>query len=242
VLKKKTKYDITTTARCPECNEEVNVGTAGPAGLREHTGKSKCKQTKEMKKKLTKEGKTRIRTLFEVGVKKAKDVPQLPVQPTASASTRERLAVPLPIIVHPTQVNSSEVAQSEGIRIKERRGCSLGWEIIDRLRLAAQRVDLNTPIAEEGDEISAYAGRANAEAHCAGVSNNDEIWETINPGLDRLLGFGRSTGEIQSIIRRGPKGIDGFSEYLEYLITEKGLDGALIEGKVSVLIDAIGGG
>jgi len=84
-----------------------------------------------------------------------------------------------------------------------------------------------------------YAGRANAEAHCAGV-DNDEVWEIINPALDRLLGFGRPINEIQSIIRRGPKGINGFCEYLEYLITEKGLKGGLIEGKVSVLIDAIG--
>ena len=191
-----------------------------------------------MKKKLEKGGK--IQTLFEVGVKKAKDVPQLPV-PKASASTRKPLAVPLPIIVHPTQFNSSEVMQYEGMQVKERQGCPLGWEIIDCLWLATQRVDLNSPVAEEADKISEYAGRAKAEAHCAGISNNDEIWEMINPGLDRLLGFGRSRGEIQSIIWCGPNRINGFSDYLEYLVAEKGLDGALIKGKVSVLIDAIGG-
>ena len=65
---KKIKYDVATTAHCPECNEEVNVGTAGPAGLVQHTGKSKCEKTKEMKKKQEKEGKNRIRTLFEVGI------------------------------------------------------------------------------------------------------------------------------------------------------------------------------
>ena len=74
-------------------------------------GKSKCEKTKEMKKKLEKGGKTWIRTLFEVRVKKAKDVPQLPVQPEVSASTRKHLAVPLPVIIHPTRVNSSEVVQ-----------------------------------------------------------------------------------------------------------------------------------
>ena len=118
--------------------------------------------------------------------------------------------------------------------------CFLGWDIINRLQVAAQRIGLNIPIAEEGNEISAYAGKENAEAHCAGVLNNDEIWEKINPGLDRLLGFGRSMDDIRSLIRRGPKGIDGFCEYLEYLIVEKGLNGHLIEGKISVLIDAIG--
>ena len=101
---------------------------------------------------------------------------------------------------------------------------------------------MNVPIAEEGDEISAYAGRDNAEVHCAGILNNNKIWENINPGLDRLLGFGKSMNDIRSLIRRGPKGIDGFCKYLEYLIAEKGLNGGLIEGKVLVLIDAIGKG
>ena len=192
-----------------------------------------------MKKKLEKGGRTQ--TLFDVGMKKAKDILQQPAQPKASSS-RNSLSVPLPIIptVHPSRDNSSEVVQPVGT--KERQGCLLGWDIIDQLWLAAQRIGLNVLIAEEGDEISAYAGRDNAEVHCAGILNNDEIWENINPGLDRLLGFGKSMNDIQSLIWRGPKGIDGFCKYLEYLIAEKGLNGGLIEGKVSVLIDAIGKG
>jgi len=58
LLKDKIKYDITMTAHCPECGEDVNVGTAVPAGLSQHTGKSKCKKNVERKKKQQKEGKT----------------------------------------------------------------------------------------------------------------------------------------------------------------------------------------
>jgi len=79
--------------------------------------------------------------------------------------------------------------------------------------LAATTIKLDVPIAEEGDEISAYAGRANAEAHCTGI-DNDKVWERINSGLDWLLGFGRSVDEIRSVIQRGPEGINGFCEYL----------------------------
>jgi len=57
LLKDKIKYDVTTTVCCPECGEDVNVGTAGPAGLSQHTGKSKCKKNVERKKKQQKEGK-----------------------------------------------------------------------------------------------------------------------------------------------------------------------------------------
>ena len=237
-LKDKVKYDVDTTARCTECGEDINVGTAGPAGLSQHTGKSRCRKNIENKKKQEKQSK--IRTLFDVGVKKGKDIPQGPVMPEVSSSTRKALVSPLPIIVYPSKApTSSNASEPESLGTKERQGCLLGWEIVDRLRQASKRINLNIPIAEEGDEISTYAGRGNAEAHCAGVSN-DEVWEVINPGLDRLLGFGRPRNEIQSIIRRGPNGIDGFCNYLEYLIAEKGLKGGLIEGKVSALIDAIG--
>jgi len=35
------------------------------------------------------------------------------------------------------------------------------------------------------------------------------------------------------------RGIEGFCQYLTYLVEEKGIQGGLIEGKVKVLIDAI---
>ena len=41
----------------------------------------------------------------------------------------------------------------------------LSWEIVDQLRMTSKRIKLDIPIAEEGDKISMYAGRANAEAH-----------------------------------------------------------------------------
>lgn len=68
---------------------------------------------------------------------------------------------------------------------------------------------------------------------------SDEVWEVVNPGLDRLLGFGRTLDDIQSIIRQGPLGVLGLLEYLTYLVEERGIGGGLIKGKVNVLIEAI---
>jgi len=69
--------------------------------------------------------------------------------------------------------SSGNAPQPESLGTKERRGCLLGWEIIDQLRQASKRIKLNIPIAEEVDEIAMYAGRGNAEAHCAGVDNDN---------------------------------------------------------------------
>ena len=103
-----------------------------------------------------------------------------------SLSKRKELASPLPIIVYPSKApSSSNASQPESLGIKEHQGCLLGWEIVDQLQQASKRINLNIPIAEEGNEISMYAGRGNAEPHCTGISN-DEVWEIINPGLERL--------------------------------------------------------
>ena len=51
--KDKIKYNVITTARCPECGKDVIVGTAGLAGLSQHTGKSKCKKNVSRKKEET---------------------------------------------------------------------------------------------------------------------------------------------------------------------------------------------
>ena len=101
---------------------------------------------------------------------------------------------------------------------------------------AAERMGLGVPVATGSDELSGF-GRVRAEAaECMDVPD-DEISEIVNPGLDRLLGFGKSA--LEAIVRRGEMGVKGFCQYLAYLIEEKGIEGGLIEGKVKVLIGAI---
>ena len=52
------KYDVSTTATCPLCNEAVFVGTAGPKGLEQHKGKKRCLTNIEKRRKDKKEAKT----------------------------------------------------------------------------------------------------------------------------------------------------------------------------------------
>ena len=60
--------------------------------------------------------------------------------------------------------------------------------------MAAENMGPDIPTARADDETSGVGG-AQAEAQCAGVAD-DEIWETVNPGLDRFLGFGRSADDV----------------------------------------------
>ena len=55
------------TVKCPDCNKDVCVRTAGPAGIIQHQGKKPCKKVQQAK-----EAKGKTHTLFQVGVTKVK--------------------------------------------------------------------------------------------------------------------------------------------------------------------------
>ena len=76
--------------------------------------------------------------------------------------------------------------------------------------MAAENMGPDIPTARADDEISGF-GRAQDEAQCAGVAD-DEIWEKVNPGLDRFLGFGRSSDDVVLAVRGGEMGVKGFCD------------------------------
>ena len=200
------KYNTLTTVKCPKCDEDVQVGTVGPAGI---IGKKACIKAHKAKKE-----KGRVQTLFQVSVKQ--------VQASLLAAMSKG------------SDNSSSQAQQPATGPK---GCELGRKLIAELRMAAEQLGEDIPIATESNKISVF-GQATAEANCMGVMT-EEVWETVNPVLDRFLGFRRPLVEIKLLVCHGERGIEGFCQYLTYLVKEKGIQGGLIEGKVKVLIDTI---
>ncbi|KAH9169245.1 hypothetical protein EDB89DRAFT_2115148 [Lactarius sanguifluus] len=70
----------------------------------------------------------------------------------------------------------------------------------------------------------------------------DELWENVNPGLDRILGFRRPQEEIVMMVHCSQVGLQGLYEYLEVLVEEGGIVGGLLEGKVTALLMAMESG
>jgi hypothetical protein len=85
--------------------------------------------------------------------------------------------------------------------------------------------------------LSGYNRGAALEV-CADVPC-DEVWENVNPGLDRILGFGRTHDEIVAMICCDRDGLQGLYEYLEVLVEQGGIVGGLLEGKVDALMSAM---
>ena len=61
-MRNQIRYDITATKRCPLCEEDIQVSTAGPQGLAQHKGKKKC--LANVKKKQQEMGMAKTPTLF----------------------------------------------------------------------------------------------------------------------------------------------------------------------------------
>jgi hypothetical protein len=326
------KYDITTTERCPLCEEDIQVGTAGPQGLAQHRGKKKClapikkkKQDTVMMKKPTlfsylSRQETALPTATDL-VREAKrndieDATRIVVSqvtmteavprtyttqhadqdtqgqskdtdPSADrdldsdldqdldqgrdqdkpltwssvkvrgykpgCGSRTRSATPGDVqnvvkapdrTVHVAE-RAQSLVQSHG-HIRQARpqaahaqsGCCEAWLLLDRL--CTEIVNVHEALEDkEGNELSlAGYNRSAALSICTDVPK-DEVWENVNPGLDRILGFGRPKVEIAAMIRGGREGLQGLYEYLEVLVEKGDVVGGLLEGKVTALMTAM---
>ena len=145
-------------------------------------------------------------TLFNVGIKKTSVIATSSTTTPLTGSINHHIP---PIIVRPTDhdVNREHsysepddlLNPHETRNTSRRQGCNFGWDLLRQLKDAERSMGSNIPIGQQGDEIAAY-GRESAMAQCLNIPD-DEVWEVVNPGLDRLLGFGRTLDDIQSIIR-----------------------------------------
>ena len=223
---KKVKYDIDFSIRCPECEEDIRVGTAGPNGLPNHQGKKLCRDTKARKEKQAK-----TRTLFDIGIQRV-----VPSQKKTVPSTITTGWDALVVVASSTTPQTSDV---QGSNLKTRKGCLSAWRLLGRLREAATTLGPENRRTEGNDELAPYSRESAASTYS--MVPNDEIWERVNPTLDRLLGFARPKEELCGIVRAsGASGLNGLCGFLEYLVEEKSVVGELLEGKINALLDAIG--
>ena len=67
----------------------------------------------------------------------------------------------------------------------------------------------------------------------------DSLWETVlNAQLKSVLGWGMEE-DLDLIIWRGEKGLDGLANFVEYFVVKRGVKEGLFEGKLSHLMTAL---
>ena len=70
----------------------------------------------------------------------------------------------------------------------------------------------------------------------------DELWETSLNGLFKsALGWGMDPmeGNMDNIIRRGQKGLDGLANFVKHFVVKRGVSMELFEGKLTHLMNKL---
>ncbi|KAH7907202.1 hypothetical protein BJ138DRAFT_1104514 [Hygrophoropsis aurantiaca] len=210
----------------------ILVGTGGEGNLTQHEGKSECRQNVKRKESEKKSGKPR--TLFDVGLLKQSNKSN----GTRSNPTHGRLLSP-PLILasasySPRTVSSSQL-EPQGVSIGGVSGCPDALKLINELRLASVRLPGSVPVGTPGDLIANFS----TDSAILVDPNIADVWETVDPMLNQLVGWGKTDEDISMMLRRGEKGLAGLIDFLEYFVVQRGVKGALLEGKVQRIIRAV---
>jgi len=188
--------------QCPKCLEDIHLGYAGYAATpgfkklpREYGQKGEGEETAEIVYPVRCWSTENDGSINNPGV--SQPPPLLKVGPS--------LESPVPI-----QDLSNDLKG-----VVKRKGCGEAWNLLEKLSDRVEELEINQdiPVANVGDELEGY-NKETAKAMCDGV-NAEEVWETVNPFLDWLLGFGKSKEDIRlMLLRRGEKGLRGLHGFL----------------------------
>jgi len=107
--------------------------------------------------------------------------------------------------------------------------------LISRLHNLTANLPASVPLGGENEPLSCFA-----TSPVNSILPGEDAWESvINPTLDRVIGFGRSTPEIALFIRCGPLGMDGFCNWITACIEDLGVSADILEGRLEHVMQAM---
>ena len=204
--------------RCPVCERDIKVGMGGlPNFWKQHNpGKSKACQLaleKNKKRKATQKSQPSLQSFF---TRQPKDLVPGPI------SRR--------VIAHVIESTSSvtDVAALSPI----------SSTLVNTLLADLEKAIRDLP-STDPDQIE--MGELNILPHTLPTNmERDDAWEFIvDPHLNRFLGFGKSVESIAASLKGQKKALVSMVKFLRDFTGRFQIDGALLEGKVRRLIEAI---
>lgn len=107
--------------------------------------------------------------------------------------------------------------------------------VITRLRNLTDNLPITVPLGVNNEPLSSFA---TSPVHS--IPPGKDAWESlVKPMLDRLVGFGKSTTEIGSFIRRGPLGTGGFCDWISVCIEDLGISTDILETRLERIMQAM---
>ncbi|EDR03397.1 uncharacterized protein LACBIDRAFT_307198 [Laccaria bicolor S238N-H82] len=235
-IKEPTEADIGQdgTVICLHCETVVQLGSVGLANyFKRHKPSKACKVNKE--KKVAKEAlaKTQAKAC-QFFMPRGTAVPgpsasaaKLLVKPQTSrpatilpASGSQVGQAPMPILPTPSQTPSCQIS------------CPRAATLLTELRARIDRLPDTIELAGDECPLARFSGSFEGS-----VPEGEDAWEVWNRPLDTELQ--KSQVEMMMLVKWGAKGLDVIYGLFEYLASAHNIPGALFEGKVGRLLQAI---
>lgn len=233
---------------CPECHQRIGAGVAGMSNLVRHMESKNCKELArkfkaKQRKGMAEKQQTLVKSYFTAPSKVPPTVSApLRIHSTmattvpgpASKSADNLIPQSIPQSISASLVDTVQDIDSQSSSLGSSQSCPIGMACLAKLRARIIDIDANLTIPEAGEthELAAFSGDPTG---C--VPDGEDAWETWDGPLNTLLQ--REPSDLRKLIVRGEKGLAGLHQFLLYLVTNHGIQGALIEGKIDRLIAAM---
>ncbi|KAF8144618.1 hypothetical protein K438DRAFT_2101594 [Mycena galopus ATCC 62051] len=110
-------------------------------------------------------------------------------------------------------------------------------QLLEQLRVNAELLPSTVPIANADNPLSEFAGQPTE--YVSQSTPPAELWEELAPHFHRAFGYGMGLEDRRRMVQRGPSGLDAVLRFLDYFISERGLEGGMLELKMEQLIEAV---
>ena len=214
-------------AICPDCFTRVHCGPVGIANLeKRHRGYKICKETKARRDKEARKKKDGSLLTFFGKQQKTTTIPST-VRPSSPVRGRNR---PGPAIFVASPVSPQKETPFKPVTepVKD-----VFWKLYNLI----ENLPASIPEASDYDSLAIFSGNP-ADYDDPNLSA-DELWETKLNGLFKsALGWG-TEGDMDNIIWRGQKGLDGLANFVKHFVVKRGVSRDLFEGKLTHLMNKL---
>lgn len=230
-------------ADCPDCGARIHCGTVGIANItKRHQGSAVCKakKVKNDKKAAAQDSKKNTILNFFGKAKLAPAVPSsIPTSKPVFSLGIERSIIstitdPVPPAA-PQKIACATASITPALQVNT--AISIKDNFLEKFHSLINRLPESIPEATEYDTLAMFGGNPQ---DCDDPSlNGDDLWEEVLNGMMKnVLGWGMES-DMNNVIRRGRKGLDGLLNFVKYFVVKRGVSMGLFEGKLSHLIHAL---
>lgn len=226
--------DIDDTVQCPDCQKGIRVGKGGMRNYdTQHYNSAQCKKDRasKAKKKKAGSGLQKIASFF-TSTPAAPSVPSTVKKPPLVISTAPISHIPPISNIPRAAIIPSDSHSSSSQHNTDVVPCPLALRLLADLKEASLHLPHTVAEAQEDDVLAQFDVKAPEVPQL-------DAWEVLDRKLNNALGWGATAEAIVPIVRRGEKGVEALHQYIERFVLVYGVEGALLEGKISALLKAI---